>query len=316
VSNRPLLLLLALLGIAGLPLTVSACAHDDEEKDGESGFEAWLIEKNRKISETIDEAAEAIDVYVANAKLVDDPNRSQITLHNAFQLSEGGERVYSPHVGARLHLPNLQEKVQLRISSYDEDAEERGINENRYRRSSAERTYGTSLSLIRELGNVRTEFRPRVEYTDEVLTSYLFKFTSEAERGAFSIDPELQLFARSNDGTGQFVALNFGFQLSTKDELEVINEEQYTDGDNTMSTNHGLRWQHDYDRTYSFVNSVIVESNNRDTYHLDQTIVSSSFRHKLRRNILHYSVTPFATFAKAEHFHPRAALDLKVEIIF
>jgi hypothetical protein len=290
---------------------LGACAHEEGTGVGE-----WLIDKNRQISQVIDDTAEKIDVYVANAKLVDDPNRSRVVFYNAFRVSEGGERKYSPHFGAKLHLPNVQEKVQISVTSYDEDLVERGINEKRYQTKPSEQTYGTSLALIRQLGSVTTEFRPRVEYTDEVLTSYLFKFSSTAERGAFRVMPQLQLFARSNDGTGQFVAVNLGFKLSEKDDLVVVNEEQYTDGDNTMSTNHGLEWEHTWSEEFSIENAVIVESNNRETYHLDQTVVSSSFRHKFQRNVLHYSVTPHVAFAKAAHYHPLTGLDLRVDVIF
>ncbi len=260
--------------------------------------------------------AASIDVYVANKRLVDVENRSSITIHNAYRIAERGERRYSPHLGVKLHLPNLQEKLQLRFTSYDEDVEERGINENRYQQAPATRNYGTSLAIFEQLGSVKTEFRPRVEFNKELLTSYLFKFSSDAEHGALTVKPELQLFARSDTGTGEFVAVDLEYKLSPQDKLELINEQQYTDGDNTTRTNQGVRWEHTYDEIFSQEQALIFESNNRPTYHHERAVLSTTFRHRFRRNILHYSVTPYAAFAKSQNFHPATGLDLRLEIIF
>lgn len=289
-----------------LALLLPACANG----------EAWLLEKNRVVKEAIDDAAETIDVYVANKRLVDVENRSSITIHNAFRFAEHGERKYSPHLGVKLHLPNLQEKLQLRFTSYDEDVKDRGINENRYQQAPTQRNYGTSLAIFEQLGSVKTEFRPRVEYNKELLTSYLFKFSSDAEHGALTVKPQLQLFARSDTGTGEFVALGLDYKLTSQDDVALINEQQYTDGDNTTRTNQGFRWLHVYDEIFSQEQAVIFESNNRPTYHLDRTVVSTTFRHRFRRNILHYSVTPYAAFAKFRKFRPATGLDLRLEIIF
>ncbi len=213
-------------------------------------------------------------------------------------------------------MPNLQEKLQLRFTTYNEDQEERGINESRYKSIPNEKNYGTSLALFQELGNIAVEFRPRLEFTDRFETSYLFKFTSEAEIGSFTIDPEVQLFARSDSGTGQFVSLNFDYSIDQENLVSLINEEQYTDGDNTLTTNHGFRWGHIYTKDTSQQTRLIFESNNRETYHLERYVLSSTLGHKLYNNILHYSVTPVFTFEKTKSFHPEAGLDFRFEIIF
>lgn len=290
------------------------CAKDaDTDK---TSIEHQLIEMNKKVSAEIDKVAEKIDLYVAKRKYVDDPNKSRLTLHNGFAFNEGGRRVYSPHIGVKLHLPNVQEKMQLRFTSYDEDREDRGINQSRYQTAPQAKSYGGSLALFQDLGKVRTEFRPRVEYLDKLHTSYLFKFSSEAEHGALTFEPVVQLFGRSDAGTGQFAAVNVDLLLNETNRLTFINEEQYTDGDNTLSTNHGLRWGHQYNEVMQHVNALVFESTNRSTYHLDRTVFSSSFRHQLRKNVLHYSLTPYFTFAKSKSYHPEAGCDLKIELIF
>jgi hypothetical protein len=301
---RTLATALWLSGLAG-------CSASDKT------LEEQLIETNVEVSRKIDEIAERADLYVANDKYVDVPNKSRLVLYNGFEFAEGGVFRYRPRIGVKLHLPNVQEKLQLRFTSYDEDEVDRGINESRQRPASKEKTYGTSLALFQDLGKVKTEFRPRVEYLEhEIQTSYLFRFFSEAKRGSFSIEPEAQLFARSDTGTGQFVGINFGFQLTSSNHLTLLNEEQYTDGDNTFSTNHGFRFDHAYNDAMMQRTTLIVESDNRETYHLRQTTLSTSFRHKLRKEVLHYGITPYLTFPKDKAFHPVASLDTSLELIF
>ncbi len=276
----------------------------------------WLIEKNKVISKEIDKIAERIDLFAANAQYADKDNKTQLKLISNFSIRESGERVYSPQIGAKINLPNLQEKLQLRFTTYNEDTEDRGINESRYNSVANEKNYGTSLALFQELGDIAVEFRPRLEFTDRFETSYLFKFTSEAEIGAFTIDPEIQLFARSDTGTGQFASLNFDYSVNQENMVTLVNEEQYTDGDNTLTTNHGIRWDHIHTKDTSQQTRLIFESNNRATYHLERYVLSSTVGHKLYNNVLHYSVTPLLIFEKEKSFHPATGLDFRFEIIF
>lgn len=259
---------------------------------------------------------EATDIYMATDKYTDEPNQSRIIIHNNFTLEEGGKTKYAPHLGVKLHLPNLQHKLQLRFTTYDEDDMERGINRNRYHPRNRERRFGSSLAFFQDLGNIKSEFRPRIELRDGVQTSHVFKFWSDAKAGPFIVEPELQLFGRSDVGTGQFFSLDIKYEISEANLLTIVNEEEYTDGEKTMTTNQGFIWDYIYSSKASWENSLIFESNNRPRYHLDRYVYRVSFAYKLRRNVLHYRVTPYATAMKEENFHPRAALDIAVEIIF
>lgn len=294
---------------------MQGCAHDEP---GETSLKEDAFALHDRVATAIDDLAERIDLYAANRDAPIKPNNSRITIHNGATITQGGKKAYAPRAGVRLHLPNLQRKLQLSFTNYDETAEDRGINESRYRPETAqERSYGTSLALFQTLGKVRTEFTPRADFRrGGIETSYLFRFTSSLERGSFSIDPELQLFARSDVGTGQFFALNPTFQLAPADQLVVLNEEQYTDGDNTLSTNHGLRWRHSYNARLMQETSAIAESNNRSTYHLSQVVCRSSLRYQFWENVLHLAATPYVSFAKGVGFEPASALDLAVDLIF
>ena len=294
-----------------LSLWIGGCQSNDGEK-----FADTLMEQKQAVSNKIGEYAHDLDIYAANKKYVSDANKTRLIIYNSFSLKEGGERTYRPYLGLHLHLPNLQRKLQLRFTTYKEDAETRGVSKSRYRTKPSDPVYSTSLTLFQDLGSIKTEFRPLVEFNKKVQTSYLLRFWNSTEIGFVSIEPEGQLFARSDTGTGQFTGLNFGFKLNPDNNLTLINEEQYTDGDNTLSTNHGLRWNHAYSEILFFENSLIFESNNRPAYHLDRYIYRFTFEHQIRKDTLHYSLTPYLSFEKDQNFRPISGLDLRVELIF
>ena len=300
----------------------SLLSAEDSSKENEtqeqtlSTIEDSLIEKNKEISEKIDESVIALDLYLAKKSYDDVENKSTLKIHNNFSWEEGKGVKYSPHIGLKLHLPHFQKKWQLQLTTYDEDKSERGINKNRSDTEKTEDNFGTSFGIVEELGRIKTEFRPRLEYNNKFQSSYLLKFSSEADAGFFKVQPELQLFARSDSGTGEYFGLNCSLELDRENGIILINEEQYTDGDNTLSTNHGLRYSHIYSRSLEQEITFMGEASNRDVYHIERYILKTKFLHRLYHNVLHYQLTPFLVFAKQKEFAVSPGLNFSFEIIF
>ena len=303
-------------------LFLSSCATSGEPKESapapqeSPSLEDSLIEKNRSIAKKFDSYADRIDLFFAEDRLVEEENKTSIKIVNPVKWSEGGRFEFSPHFGVMLHLPNLQERFKVRFTSYDEDKTEVGTNKRRYREPENDRAYGTSFELIQELGSVRTTFRPRVEFSDHLLTSYLIKFESTVDHAFWSFEPEFQLFARSDVGTGQFLSFNTTFLIDRTNALRVINEEQYTDGNNTMTTNHGFEIKHIYNQKMEHLYTLLFQTSNRETFHNELIVLRSQFQHKLRPEILHYSITPLLNFPKDRRFHSEAELSVGVTVLF
>lgn len=275
-----------------------------------------LIEQNRSVAEKIDQYAEKLDLYFAEDRFTHAKNKTTLSLHNPIKWREGGEVNFSPHFGLMLHLPNTQERFKIRFTSYDEDATETGINRHRYQEPQGDKSYGTSVEVIQELGDIETTFRPRAEWSNKLLTSYLLKFASTVEHSFWSFKPEFQLFARSDLGTGQFLSLNIHVLISDTNAIRIINEEQYADGNNTMTTNHGVELLHFYNERMEHLHSLIFQTANREIFHNEQAIARSEFRHKIRPEILHYSLTPTLIFKKERRFRPTTELNAGLSVIF
>lgn len=299
---------------------LSACTTTEPKAGStepeETSIEEMLIEKNRDIAGHLDGYAERIDLFFAEERLVKTENKTTLKLYNPLKISEEGHYDFSPHFGLMLHLPNTQKRFKISFTSYDEDTTTVGTNKRSYREPASEKNYGTSIEYMQELGSVRTTFRPRIEYADEVLTSYLVTFSSTLDHAFWSFEPEFQLFARSDIGTGQFLSLNTTFLIDRANALRLINEEQYVDGNNTLTTNHGFEVKHLYNATTEQLYTLLFQTNNRETFHNELIILRSQFSHKLRPEILHYSLTPVLNFPKERAFRFRAELNLGLTVIF
>jgi hypothetical protein len=278
-------------------------------------FDQRMVQKNIAISKEIDAMARNIDIYLTGAEITDNPNKTEVILSNQVNWSEGGEYKYSPRIQARLRLPNFERKMQLKFTSFDEDKESQGINQNRLQTRPVRNNYGASVGFFHKLGKIKVKFRPRFGINN---TSYQLSFESESETEGkrFRVDPKFQLFGASDTGTGEFGAINFSYLLSPTNTLSFINEEQYTDGNNTFSTNHGFSFGHAYTKRLSQNYNLIYESNSRPVFHLDRYVLSSTLAHELYRNVLHYYVTPYLSFAKMDRWACNPGLNLKLDFIF
>ncbi len=278
-------------------------------------IEKSLIEQDIKIANKIDEFASDIDTAMSGSNSAG-RNRTNIVLRNQLNWAEGGTFTYTPHIDLNLRLPNLEKKWQLKFTTYDADEVDRGINRGRVKTTPIAENYGGSVGLLQKLGRITTEFQPRVEIKNPVTLSYLLKFRTNIEEKILTFKPELQLFARSDSGVGQFTSFNFDIPLYKTLALTLINEEQYQDRANIFSTNEGLSFGFSYNDYMTQSLSLMYESSSRPNFHLDRYIIASGFTHKIYKNVLHYTVVPYLAFPRNLDFKGSPGVNFELDIIF
>lgn len=278
-------------------------------------FEKSVVEQNSSISERFDIWAEELDIFLTGKKTVFIPNETTITFANSFSWIEGGQFSYTPQFRLSLDLPNLERKWQLKFSNQD-DRENRGINQNRLRTNPNTNSYGAGVGVFNKIGQVDTEFMPLLEYRGEFQMSYVLKFTKNMENDRWKFDPQLELFARPDTGTGEFTRTNLKYKFKPEVSLDLINEQQYSDGDNIFTTNHGFRFNHMYRKNIYGHQALIFEFINREAYHMARYVVSTSIEHQFLRRVLHYSVTPYLAFAKDMDFKGAPGVNFDLLLIF
>jgi hypothetical protein len=280
------------------------------------GFTSTLLEQHKRAAEAIDSMSIGLDKYLSGLDETNEKNRSAVIFKNGFFWREGGVTSKSFHIDLKIHLPKLQEKWALRFTSYDDDDDERGINRRRLKTGPKEESYSTSVAFFKRLGDVDVTFRPKVQIKKTVETSHLLKFSSKAKTKYFLLRPRLELFGRSDTGTGELVGLDFEYELGPKHILVLANEQEYVDFENKYSTNHELALGHGISATQSMKYAALYESHNKPAFHLVRYTYYVTYGHTLYKDLLRYSLTPNLVFAEEEKFSGAAGLNAGLDIIF
>jgi hypothetical protein len=276
-----------------------------------------VVKEDIKITKAIDEAASSLDVFLAGGKkLVNKINITKVTVRNQINWPQGGPFAYNPHLDLRLNLPNLEKKWQLKFLTYDEDQEERGINASRLKTVPLQTDYAGSVGFFQKLGKVNVEFEPRLQFQGGFQLSYFSKLSSSATTDIFTIRPEAQFFAKSDTGVGQFFAADIDFPIYKTLVFTLIDEEQYLDRVNTLSTNNGIAFSYNYTDLLSQNYSLIFESTNRPNFQLAQYTVATAFTQKIYKNVLHYTVQPYLAFASTLDYLGAPGINFELDLIF
>lgn len=307
-------------------LTLSLGVQADEKKEekkqpsGEdlNAMEEVLIDRNKAISEEIDTAAEKLDIMLTGEKVTSTQNKTQVKIENNMYWSEGGNVDVSPHFGVRLRLHNLEEKWQLVFTSYDEEEENRGIDQRQFRRTPKERNYGAGLAFFRQFGKIKTTFQPRLELKDPLEMSYLLKLEPEsrAAPSQLHVFPRLEFFAQPDKGVGVFNSYDFIWPLSAYFSLSYLQEFEYEDEENKFTSNNALSVVQRITDRGSFSYSVASTSNNRETMHLEQYGFAVTWYEIAYVDIFEYSIAPTWDFIKENNFKGVAGLRATLNFIF
>lgn len=295
---------------------IVAKASADQERYDQTRTTNAVVREDIRITRAIEDAMSSIDQFLAGKRIVDATNHTKITIRNQVNWPEGGPFAYQPHLDLRLHLPNVEKKWQLKFITYDQDQEELGINKSRPKTGPIRNDYAGSIGFFEKLGEVNMQFEPRLEFNGGPQLSYISRLTSTAQTSFLSFHPEMQLFAKSYSGVGEFVGLDTDFPIYKTLFLTLINEEQYLDQANVFSTNNGVGFTFDYNDYMQQQTTYILEFGSRPNFQLSQYIVGSAFTHKLLRNVLHYTIQPYLLFANTNDFVGAPGLNFELDLIF
>ncbi|WP_413581845.1 hypothetical protein [Bdellovibrio sp. HCB288] len=268
----------------------------------ESDLEADLIQGNVNISSWLDSFATGLDLFLAGQNYSSDKNKTTAVIEVGAYINSYDSLRNDLNLDFNFRLPNLEEYWQVTFTSYDETSE-RGVAQNYVRNTPRERNPGATFGFFRQLGNVRTSFQPRINFTATPSFSHTLTFESIAERASdYHINPKLQFYADAEKGTGTFQALNFNFYLSRHFNLTFINEGDYIDRDHLYTVTNGVALGQWFTKSESLSYNIFFTSKNRPNYQLYSYNLSVAFVQVLYENILDYQVQPNIDFAQEHTF--------------
>lgn len=293
-------------------LVWDAQAQNQSKSDWEKSF----IQSNKDISEWFDGLTEGIDLFLVGEKITQQKNKSSFRIDNTSTSAEGENFSNTTSLTIKPRLHNLEEYFQLKFTTFDEDDDGRGVEGGYLRKNQRRRNYGASVGFFRKLGQVRTTFQPRIQLEDPLQITHNLAFESVSNWQAFQVNPKLELFASPTKGTGTFQAINIYYVFNPLFNITLINEAEYQQKINTLSTANGFAIGHQYLEKTLFTYSLIFNSTNRESYHLESYSVFVTWNQMIYRNILSTQLTPRLDFEKEKGFKGQAGLVFNISLNF
>lgn len=315
---RNLSIFILLLGLVPTMSYAKAKAKKKEKaaEKKEETFEQKALGVTDSLAKRVDSMAESIDIMLAGKRYTRKPNSSSANVNQFVTYREGGKVDTSTDFGINLRLPNLERRWQLRFTSYDEEEENRDLQQQRVRTRARPRDYGAGLFFFEKLGNIKTTFQPRLELKDPLEVSYVLRFESQAEKGFFRLIPRMDLYADPQKGTGEFLSLEIIMELSKRLELSIQNTEEYRERENFFTTQHGISLDRSLDDKRAVGMGVTAGSHNRYHFHLDSLVASVSYAQLIYKDRLSFALTPFQSFVKNEHFKGKSGVTFTLNMMF
>lgn len=306
------------VSIALIFLTVGLAVNAQQEPviPNESDWERKFIQTNKAISTWFDGVIEGIDLFLVGQKITNERNKSSFRIDNTTTVTEGENYYNVTSLTVRPRLQNLEEFMQLKFTTYDEKEDGRGVENGYLRKKQRHENYGATVGLFRKLGDVRTTFQPRIELQNPLKVSHSLGFESVAEIKLLKINPKLEFFADADKGAGTFHAINLNYELNLAWSFTFINEAEYQDKIHKFFVTNGFVFGQRYSDKTGFTYSWIINSHNREVYHLEEHVVAATWNQNIYRNILDFQLQPFLNFSKTNYFKGKTGVIFNLSLNF
>lgn len=281
----------------------------------DEGWMTRILRVNVAWSERLNAMAEGIDVYLIGRKVTQRKNETRIRIENSTFIEERQGVHNTTAFNADVRLPNVEDYWNLKFTSYDEQADRRRVKRGNYRQDSRPQNYGATVGLTQAIGPVRTIFQPRIELKDPLRVAHSLSFETVADFKTWQANPKLEFFANPESGTGIFGQLNFNFIFTPVYSVLWVNDGNYVESENMLTTNNGLSLLQIVNDSSSLSYSVYVNSNNRPNYHLNSYSFSVAWSQMIYRNILDYQIIPHLDFFTG-HFMGIPGLIVNLNLTF
>lgn len=297
-------------------MSLSVHAENKPQESERSEWEDIFIQSNKDISTWFDGFTEGIDLFLVGKRVSKEKNKSSFRIDNTTTTTETENFNNNTSISIKPRLQNLEEFMQLKFTSYDENEDGRGVESGYLRKTQRKKNYGATVGFIRKLGKVRTTFQPRITLQDPLKVAHSLAFESVAELKKFQMNPKFELFADPDKGTGTFQAVNFHYEINAYYGLTLINEGEYQEKIHKLSVTNGITLGQEYSEKTGFSYSWIFNSHNRERYHLDAHSISATWHQNIYRNVLDFQLTPHIDFEKVRHFKGRIGVIFNISINF
>lgn len=284
-------------------------AFSAEEPD-----DMWLDSMHSAISESVTDSAQWFDDFfaVANVK-EDDKAIGEVRIRLGWEPRSRELNDFAAKLKVRVKLPNLKNKVDLILSDYDDNPDDkvragREDDINRQNRFSLALRFkpkpDSGLSHRIGFGRrfqyfVKSRYRHRYSLTDEVELRY-----------------DASIYYYNRDRFGADTGLTFDYNYTNNTLLRFNNRFYFRDKTNDWLWQHSWQTLHQVNDRTALVYGFYVEGLSEPNYRLDEYLVSVKWRKNALREWLYFDVEPFILWRRDESFSASYGLALRVEGFF
>lgn len=278
---------------------------------------------NQRVSDWVDRRAESLDLALAGKKFTEDKVDSQARINQEVYWRDYEGVKYKLDLDLDLALSNFEKKYKLMLSNYNRNKVRRSNYSRRQFREDTRSDYGATLAILRQIGNIDISFEPRIEIKDPIATFYTIRFENNIKRNKLTFNTRFELFADSEKGTGQFLALTLRRDFFQKWSHYFVFEQEYQDAENYHSNLYGYTLFYRISDYMSINHSIIVTANNREeedtgviNYNLDEVFVGPAFTHEIVPNEIEYTINYMHIFSQEYDYSGRSSVSFLLGLIF
>jgi hypothetical protein len=278
----------------------------DENKN--ETWEDIFIRDDIAITKWIDSAADGLDLFLMGERLTSEKNDTHVKIQNSTYYNDGQGILNATPINLNLRLPNFEEYWLLKFTTYDENEEQRGIQNGYLRQTPQPRNYGAGIGLFHKLGNVRVAFQPRINLSNPLSISHSLSFESVANYVTYQINPRMELFATPDKGAGVFTSLNFNFVLTKILSLTFINYSEYDEKPMLYTVTNGFSLNEASTKKTALAYSLLFNSSNQPNYELTGYSFAIAWSQLIYRKILDYQIIPHLDFNAVNFYQGKVGL--------
>lgn len=276
--------------------------------------DVWLDDMHKSISESVIDTAQWLDDFFVNKNAQEDKNAlGEVRLRLGWEPRSRDLNEFEAKLKVRVKLPNLRNKVDLILSDYEDDRDDK-VSAGRENALNREDRFSLAL---------RFKPRPDSGISHRIGTGRRFQYFVKSryqKQLAVSSSTDLRYdvaaYYYNRDKLGADVGFTVDYAFEARSVLRFRNRFYYRDKSIDWLWQHSVQHLKQFDDTTAMVGGFYIEGLSRPNYHLTEYLLSLKLRKNYLREWLFFDVEPFILWRRDESFSASYGLALRVEGYF
>ncbi|NTS76957.1 hypothetical protein HR060_08740 [Catenovulum sp. SM1970] len=275
---------------------------------------SWLDDLHSGISNSLYNSALWFDDFFDENDIYDEKTKVHAKIRLAWEPEETNLERIKSRVRLRVRLPNLERKVDLIFSDYDENREE-GITDEVIddRNKQNEDDFNVALRWVHK-SNKKEYFSSRIGLASEpdIYSKLMYRRIIETTQNTNVVfQPSLYYYA--DQGWGWRFSGNFEYSYDAENLFQFNNSWGYIQDKEDTKWRHSLLHYHQYNDKHAVIYGIYANGITESNYHLQDKGAFMRFRWQTMRKWLFVEVEPFVHYPEKNDFDQTFGIAFRIE---